>query len=54
MPWKPSEAKSHNHKASTPEMQRVWAKVANAVLKKTGDEGKAIREANAAISRIKK
>jgi uncharacterized protein YdaT len=47
MPWTPTNFKSrHNHKLSGPQ-SKVAAKVANAALKKTGDEGRAIREANA-------
>ncbi len=49
MPWKPSQAKEHSKKADTPGKQRKWAEVANAVLKQVGDEGKAIRIANAKI-----
>jgi hypothetical protein len=54
MPWKASDAKRHTSKANTPERQALWAKVANATLKKTGDEARAIREANAVIGRAKK
>lgn len=51
MPWKPSDAKRHTKKADTPKRKRKFAKVANAVLEKTGDEGKAIRIANAAVKK---
>lgn len=53
MPWTPKDAYSHNKKASTPAAQAQWAAVANQVLSDTGDEARAIREANAAISRRK-
>ncbi len=51
MPWTPRDAYRHNKKASTPNLQRQWAHVANGVLQSTGDEGRAIREANATIDR---
>jgi hypothetical protein len=54
MPWKASDAERHTSKADTPERQALWAKVANAALKSTGDEARAIREANAVIGRAKK
>jgi len=47
MPWTPrSFSQKHNHKLSKPQ-SKVASKVANTVLAKTGDEGRAIREANA-------
>ena len=49
MPWTPSDATKHTKEANTTEAQKTWAKVANAALKKHGDEAKAIRIANAAI-----
>jgi hypothetical protein len=51
MPWTPDEAESHTHKATTRELQELWAKIANETLERTGDEGRAIREANAVIAR---
>ena len=51
MPWSPEDAERHTHKASTPELQELWAKVANECLERTGNEGRAIREANAVIAR---
>ena len=51
MPWTPSDAQRHTHKATTPALQELWANVANEALKRLGDEGQAIREANAVISR---
>jgi len=49
MPWSPADAPSHTKAADTPALQRLWAKVANEQLQKTGDEGRAIRIANAAV-----
>lgn len=51
MPWTPDEAERHTHKASTQALKELWAKVANEALKRTGDEGRAIREANAVVAR---
>jgi hypothetical protein len=53
MPWKPTDATRHNKKA-TGNKGRVWASVANDGLKRGLSEGAAIREANAAVGRIKK
>jgi len=49
MPWKPSDAMRHTHKATTDKKKRQFAHVANSILKRTGDEGRAIRGANAAV-----
>ena len=54
MPWKSDDAPRHTKAANTPTKQRVWAQVANEALERTGDEGRAIREANAAVRRIGK
>ncbi|HWE72135.1 MAG TPA: hypothetical protein VG328_03180 [Stellaceae bacterium] len=51
MPWTPDDAESHTRKASTRALQELWAKIANETLARTGDEGRAIREANAVIAR---
>jgi len=51
MPWTADDAERHTHKATTPELQELWAQVANECLRRTGDEGRAIREANAVIAR---
>ena len=51
MPWAPSDAEKHTKKADTPAKQRQWANVANNTLDKTGDEARAIREANAVVAR---
>jgi len=41
MPWKSKDARGHTKKAKSATSQRQWAHVANAVLKKTGNEGRA-------------
>ncbi len=51
MPWTADDAERHTHKADTPSLQELWAKVANETLDRTGDEGRAIREANAVVAR---
>ncbi len=49
MPWKPSQAKTR--KAKSPAAKKQWASTANAVLRESGDEGKAVRIANAAVKK---
>jgi hypothetical protein len=51
MRWTPNDAERHTHKAATAELQELWAKVANESLERTGDEGRAIREANSVVAR---
>lgn len=52
MPWQPGDAARHNKKA-TGKAAKQWSAVANSVLAKTGNDGRAIREANAVIARRK-
>lgn len=52
MPWSPADAKRHK-KGLTPAQSRRWAQVANGALKSTGDDGRAIRIANAAVGKKK-
>lgn len=49
MPWKPSDALRHTKKARSPKAKRQFAHVANSMLERTGDEGIAIRAANAVV-----
>ena len=51
MPWTENDAERHTRKATTSELKELWAKVANESLERTGDEGRAIREANAVVAR---
>jgi hypothetical protein len=51
MPWTDNDAENHTHKATTPALKALWAKVANESLDRTGDEGRAVREANAVVAR---
>ncbi|HEY2528349.1 MAG TPA: hypothetical protein VGJ20_10450 [Xanthobacteraceae bacterium] len=50
MPWTAQDAEKHTHKANTPALQELWAKVANERLQKRDDEARAIREANAVVT----
>lgn len=50
MPWVASTFRKHNRRAVGPAGKKA-ASIANAVLRKTGDEGRAIRIASAAIKR---
>jgi len=52
MPWKPEDAPRHTKKADTEKLRHIWAEIANKILAETGDEGRAIREANAVIARL--
>lgn len=52
MPWNENDGPArHTKKAKSPSAKRQWAHVANGVLTKTGDEGRAVREANAVVKR---
>ena len=51
MPWTAEDAERHTKKADSAKRQRMWADIANSVLDETGDEGRAIREANAMVGR---
>jgi hypothetical protein len=53
MPWEAKDAKSHTKKADTPEKQSLWSRIANERLRKGASEASAIRQANAAIKRIR-
>jgi uncharacterized protein YdaT len=52
MPWDSASFKKHNKKLSSVRAGKA-AKQANAILEKTGDEGLAIRVANANAKRVK-
>jgi hypothetical protein len=51
MPWTADDVERHTHKATTSALKALWLKVANESLGRTGDEGRAIREANGVIAR---
>lgn len=50
-PWDPADASKHTHLADTPRRQRMFADIANKELASSGNEGEAIRMANAAVHR---
>ena len=54
MPWRPEDAPLHNNKADTPHLCRMWNEVANKALAETGNEGHAIRAANAAVAKARR
>ena len=51
MPWTARDASRKTKKAASPGAKKQWSKVANSVLADSGDEGKAIRIANAAVAK---
>lgn len=51
MPWLPSDAQAHTKKAKGSVAKRQWAHVANDELKRTGDEGLAVRVANGVVKK---
>ncbi len=53
MPWTPKDASRKTKKAKSPKVKRQWSDVANSVLKRTGDEARAIKSANAVVKRRK-
>lgn len=53
MPWSPDDATRHTKKADSSTKKRQWADVADSILKKSDDEGSAIRQANAVVARNK-
>ncbi len=54
MPWITQDAIKKDKKANTSAKKKQWAAVANSVLKKTGDDAKAIKIANGVIKKKKK
>jgi len=51
MPWKSKDATRFTKKAKSPVAKKQFAAVANKVLQESGDEGKAVRIANAAVKK---
>lgn len=47
MPWTPKDASAKTKQAKSPAAKKVWSSVANNVLAKTSDDGRAIRELRA-------
>lgn len=51
MPWGSKDASRHTKKAKSPKRKRQWAHVADSILERTGDEGRAVRGANSVIKK---
>lgn len=51
MPWNPKDATRHTHRAKSAGAKRQWSTVADKVLEESGDEGQAVRVANAAVKK---
>ena len=51
MPWSPSDAPRFTKKAKSRGAKKQFAAVANKVLADSGDEGKAVKIANAAVKK---
>jgi hypothetical protein len=54
MPWSSEDASRFTKKARSSKAKRQFSHVANTVLAKTGDEGRAIRAANSAVAKRSK
>ena len=52
MPWLTGEDSLRHNKLADGRLGEIWRQVANETLERTGDEGRAIREANAVIGRL--
>jgi hypothetical protein len=52
MPWLSDADSLRHNRLAEGRLGEIWRKVANETLECTGDEGRAIREANAVIDRI--
>jgi hypothetical protein len=51
MPWQPKDAARHTKKArGNPKASRAFSHAANSVLKRTGNEGRAVAAGNAAAA----
>jgi uncharacterized protein YdaT len=49
MPWNPKQFRAKHNKSLTPAQAVNASKIANAILEDTGDDGQAIRIANAKV-----
>ena len=52
MPWRNDADSMRHNRLAQGKLGEIWRKVANETLDRTGDEGRAIREANAVIDRL--
>ena len=53
MPWTPADSTKHDKKATSPIERKQWSEVANSILKRTGDDARAIRGANSVLAKRK-
>jgi len=53
MPWLDDADSLRHNKLAQGRLGEIWREVANETLARTGDEGRAIREANAVIDRVR-
>lgn len=53
MPWLTDDDSLRHNKLARGRLGEIWRQVANDTLERSGDEGRAIREANAVIRRIR-
>jgi hypothetical protein len=53
MPWTPADASKKDKKATSPIEKRQWSDVANSILKRTGNDARAIRGANSVLAKRK-
>jgi hypothetical protein len=53
MPWLTDADSLRHNRLAEGRLGEIWRKVANETLERTGDERRAIREANAVIGRIR-
>ena len=51
MPWGSKDAKRHTKKAKSSKGRRQWSHVANSILERTGDEGRAVRGASSVVKK---
>jgi hypothetical protein len=51
MPWTTKDVGGKTKKAKSPTAKRQWKDVANSILKRTGDDARAIRGANSVIKK---
>jgi len=52
MPWLTDADSLRHNKLAEGKLGELWRKVANETLERTGNEGRAIREANAVIDHV--
>ena len=52
MPWLDDSDSLRHNKLAKGKLGKLWRKIANETLNRTGDEGRAIREANSVINRV--